>query len=160
MANEMVTGDLQFLSGWVDQLLHEIDGQLLPEAKAAVLKGCAQAHYQMLNMDQTIAPYRGNLPAFLEFLSAAWGWKIEYDAASGILLADENKAACVCPLVRCGAVKNQSLLCNCSEGFAARMFSGVLGQPVQARVIRSILKGDPSCVYQVQMAASAGHKGE
>jgi hypothetical protein len=39
----------------------------------------------------------------------------------------------------------------CSEGFAERMFSNVLGQPVQASVLRSILKGDPSCVYEVQI---------
>jgi len=120
-----------------------------------VLKGCSQAHYRLLNMDQTIAPFRGDLPAFLAFLSAAWGWKIDYDPASGVLLADENKAECVCPLVRCGAVKDQPLLCSCSEGFAARIFSGVVGQPVQTRVLRSILKGDPSCVYRVQIPPAA-----
>jgi hypothetical protein len=145
----METQDLQFLSGWVRQILHEVDSQLSQEAKAAVLKGCAQAHYQMIDMDGTIAPYRGNLPAFLEFLSATWGWKIDYDPTSGTITADENKAECVCPLVRCGAVKDNSVLCNCSVGFAERMFSSVLGKPVQARVTRSILKGDPSCVYQV-----------
>lgn len=146
----METNDLQFLSGWVGQMLHEADRQLSQEAKTALLHSCAQAHYNQIDMDRTVAPYRGNLPAFLEFLSTAWGWKIDYDASSGILMADENKSECVCPLVRCGAVKDQSLLCSCSEGFATRMFSSVTGQPVQARVLRSILKGSSSCVYQVQ----------
>jgi hypothetical protein len=102
-------------------------------------------------MNETTAPFRGNLPAFLDFLSATWGWKVEYDATRGIITADENKTECVCPLVRCGAVKGQSLLCNCSEGFAERMFARVLDRPVHAQVVRSILKGDPSCVYQVQI---------
>jgi hypothetical protein len=146
----MEAADHQFVSDWVNQIIHLIDCQLPQEAKTAVLQGCAQAHYQSIDMDQTIAPYQGNLPAFLTFLSQTWGWKIDYDAAQGFILADENKAECVCPLVRCGVVKNQSLLCSCSEGFAKRMFSAVVGQPVQTKVLRSILKGDLSCVYQIQ----------
>jgi hypothetical protein len=147
----MESNDLQFLSSWVNQIFHELESQLSQETQTAVLKGCAQAHYDLINMDQTIAPYRGNLPAFLDFLNTAWDWKTSYDAASGMITADENKPECVCPLVRCGAVQNQSLLCSCSEGFASRMFSKVLDQPVQTRVLRSILKGDPSCVYQVKV---------
>jgi hypothetical protein len=147
----MESQDLQFLSNWVHQILDQADVQLPSEAKTALLRGCAQAHYSMLNMDQIIAPYRGNLAGFLTFLNSAWGWKVDYDAGRGMITADENKSECICPLVRCGAVKNQSLLCSCSEGFAARMFGAVLGKPVQARVLRSILKGDPSCVYQVHI---------
>jgi hypothetical protein len=147
----MENQDLQFLSRWVSQILDQADDQLPLEAKTALLRGCAQAHYQALDMDQVIAPYRGNLAGFLTFLNNAWGWKIDYDAGRGILTADENKSECVCPLVRCGAVKDQPLLCACSEGFAARMFGGVTGKPVQAQVIRSVMKGDPSCVYQVHI---------
>lgn len=147
----MESSNLQFLSAWVSQMLDEADGQLSQAAKASLLQGCAQAHYQLIHMDQTTAPYRGNLPAFLAFLRSAWGWKIDYDADRGIITADENKAECVCPLVRSGVVKNQALLCHCSEGFAAKMFSSVLDQPVQTRILHSILKGDASCVYQIQI---------
>jgi hypothetical protein len=147
----MENQDFQFLSSWVHQILDQVDDQLPQEAKTALLRGCAQAHYQWANMDQVIAPYRGNLAGFLTFLNGTWGWKVNYDAGRGIITADENKSECVCPLVRGGAVKNQPLLCSCSEGFAVRMFGGVTGKPVQARVLRSIMKGDPSCVYEVQI---------
>jgi hypothetical protein len=102
----MENQDLQFLSNWVHQILDQVDDQLPREAKAALLRGCAQAHYQWANMDEIIAPYRGNLADFLTFLNWAWGWKIDYDPERGIITADENKRECVCPLVRCGAVRD------------------------------------------------------
>ncbi len=40
-------------------------------------------------------------------------------------------------------------LCNCSEGFAERMFSYILNRPVRATVIASILRGDKSCKYEI-----------
>ena len=60
---------------------------------------------------------------------------------------DENKDFCVCPL--CQAQKMPPLLCNCSEGFAERMFSNILNRPVRATVIASILRGDKSCKYEI-----------
>ena len=81
---------------------------------------------------------KGDLDGFLAFLSREWGWVITQ--CGEIILVDENKNYCVCPL--CQAQKMPPLLCNCSEGFAERMFSYVLNRPVRATVIASILRGD------------------
>jgi hypothetical protein len=140
-----------FIGGWLARLLNLIDDNLPPEAKANLLKGCALAHYQHINMEQTVAPYKGNLQEFFRFLTEEWRWKIEYDEDARVITADENKSFCVCPLVQRQIVRDSSMLCSCSEGFAERMFSAVLGQPVKARVIKSILRGDPSCVYAIQI---------
>lgn len=76
---------------------------------------------------------------------------IEYDEKNQRITADEDKKYCVCPLVKAEVVKNAPGLCTCSEKFAERMFSNVLGQPVKARVTASIQRGDPSCVYVIQI---------
>ena len=137
------------ISNWLGQLLNQID-DLPPETVANLLKGCALAHYQHLNMEQTLAPYKGDLPAFLRFLSETWHWQIVYNQDAQIIIADEDKSFCVCPLVQRQLVKSP-VLCSCSEGFAERMFAAVLDQPVQATVTQSVLRGDASCVYTIQI---------
>ncbi len=47
--------------------------------------------------------------------------------------------------------KRLPALCYCSEGFAERMFSIVQGSPVQAIVASSVQRGDPTCVYRIEL---------
>jgi predicted ArsR family transcriptional regulator len=63
--------------------------------------------------------------------------------------ADENKSYCVCPMVNRAEGIGSSVMCNCSEGFAEKMFSAVFGHPVKAQVISSVLKGNASCKYKI-----------
>jgi predicted hydrocarbon binding protein len=127
------------------------DGHLTEETEATILRGCAAAHYHSANMDELVFQYHGNINEFLPFLSEMWHWKIVYDKESQIITADENKSVCVCPLVQKNKGRVSTSLCHCSEGFAERMFSAVTGRNVQAKVIRSILRGDKSCIYTIQI---------
>lgn len=141
-------------SAWIGALLEGAEHELDPAVSAKLLRGCGSAHYRAMNIEATAARYRGDLPAFVGFLSTEWHWKVSYDRGSGIILADEDKPDCVCPLAKGGAVTSP-LLCRCSEGFAELLFAAVVGRPVRATVVRSILRGDPSCVYRVETAHSA-----
>jgi hypothetical protein len=102
-------------------------------------------------MDSVLAPLRGDLPSFLAFLRSEWGWIVEHDAAAGVVLANENRDRCVCPLVPEEHGSDLGALCDCSEGFAERMFSAVTGAPVRARVVESILRGGARCRYRVEL---------
>jgi hypothetical protein len=143
--------DDRFASEWVTNLLTVLDGSLSEETRTSLLRGCAAAHYRSANMDAIVSQYAGNLAGFLQFLSEKWQWKIAYAQATQTITADENKPACVCPLVQKNRGKVSATLCHCSEGFAEKMFSAVIEKPVEARVIRSILRGDQSCVYSIQV---------
>lgn len=110
---------------------------------------CADAHYRALDVDSLVSPMKGDLHAFVDFLSAKWGWKIEHDTAGRTIVADENKITCVCPLVNAGLI-NDPALCDCSCAFAARMFGAVVGREVRAAIVRSILRGAESCVYEIR----------
>jgi len=44
-----------------------------------------------------------------------------------------------------------TLLCDCSEGFAEKLFSAVVGKPVKAEVVASIQRGAKSCRYRISL---------
>src|SRR3990172_7703063 len=50
---------------WIAALLPVLAAETDPALAGRVLKGAASAHYQHLHMDERIAPFRGNLDAFL-----------------------------------------------------------------------------------------------
>jgi hypothetical protein len=136
---------------WIAALLPQIENRISRSDAKAILKNCSTAHYEHLGMDNVIAPFKGKLDEFLAHLTKSWGWKIEYDRGAQVIAIDEAKSQCVCPLVRKGFTDGLALLCDCSEGFAERMFSAVVGHPVQARVTASILRGASSCRYEIRL---------
>jgi len=151
---------------WIAALLPALEASPDREAARRVLKAAAQAHWEHLRMDEKVAPYRGNLDTFLAFLTAQWGWKIQHDRAAGVILVDEAKSYCVCPLVEKGSKADLTQLCDCSEGFAERLFGAVVEGPVRAEVTQSVLRGATSCHYQITLtqatppsAASPGGDG-
>jgi hypothetical protein len=137
------------LREWIASVLGDVNVSLDKETAKKLIKNTSVVHYNNLGMDNLLKGYEGNLEKFLTFLADKWGWKIDYDKSAGVLIADENKNYCVCPIAP--FIKNKGLpaICNCSEGFAEKMFSVVVGTPVKAEVISSIHRGDASCKYKI-----------
>ena len=136
---------------WIAALLPELSRSVTREEAKAILKGCSTAHYAHLGMDGVVNPFKGKLDEFLDHLSQTWGWKIKYDREARVILIDEAKSKCVCPLVKGAAQDGLSILCDCSEGFAERMFSSIVGHLVKASVTASILRGASSCQYRITL---------
>jgi hypothetical protein len=113
---------------WISALLPSIDANTDREHARTIMKGCAQSHFDHLEMGKTLARFTGKLDDFLAFLKGEWGWIIEHRKEEGIILIDENKAVCVCPLIQKDIAMKSGSLCYCSEGFAERMFSLVVGR--------------------------------
>jgi len=141
----------KFMQDWISNLLLNIDENTSHEECRKIMKPCAEAHYNFLEMDNVLAPYVSDINKFIQFIGEKWDWKIDYNPVSGVLIADENKAQCVCPMVNTEKGVRSSILCYCSEGFAEKMFSEVVGHPVKAEVISSIHRGDQSCKYQIEL---------
>ncbi len=149
--NDPVDKNLKLMQDWISILLSNIDKDSTEEDCRKLMKPCAMAHYNSLGMDKVLSSYIGDIEKFNNFLSTEWGWKIDYNPDTGVLTANENKSYCVCPLINEGNKTKSSVLCYCSEGIAEKMFSKVMGYPVTARVISSVIRGDKSCIYQVNM---------
>lgn len=133
---------------WFIKLFESIDNLSL-DTKKGIIKGCSIAHYNALNMDNVLNSYIGDVYGFIKFIEYEWNWLVEINEDEKVIYADENKPNCVCPIVELNSIKS-SLICNCSEGFAEKMFSKILQQDVSAKVTRSVLRGNKSCVYEIK----------
>ncbi|MDO9039797.1 MAG: hypothetical protein Q7U65_00315 [Bacteroidota bacterium] len=144
--------NLKFMQDWISNLLLNIDESASDEECRKIMKPCAMAHYNFLEMDKVLAPYMGDIEKFTQFISEKWDWKIDYNRESGVIIADENKSQCVCPMVNKEKGVRSSILCYCSEGFAEKMFSTVAGHSVSAKVISSIHRGNDRCKYEIRFS--------
>lgn len=147
--DKMQTQKLSLLQDWIASILLNVNDELDKGSARKLIKKTAGVHFENLKMDTLLAEYKGDLDKFTVFLREKWGWKVDYDKEKGVLIADENKNYCVCPIAVHKKDKDSSAICYCSEGFAEKMFSLVSGKQVQAEVIASIRKGDTSCKYKI-----------
>jgi hypothetical protein len=138
-------------SKWVGVLLPQIEQHVDEPTARKMIKAAAAAHFEQLDMDKNLAPVIGKLDRFIAEISEGWGWKIEYDKAAGVIVADENKPDCVCPMRKDNAALQSTYLCYCSEGFAERMFATVAQRPAEAVVVQSVLRGAKTCRYEITL---------
>lgn len=141
----------KLMQDWISTLLLNIDENAGDEECRKIMKPCAMAHYNFLEMDKVLTPYVGDMEKFIQFINNEWSWKIDYNKEAGVIVADENKSYCVCPMVDKEKGVRSSILCFCSEGFAEKMFSTVVGHSVKARVVSSIHKGNDRCKYEITL---------
>lgn len=134
---------------WIAVMLKSVADSTNKATQRTILKRNALVHYNSLKMDQVLDPYIGDMAKFIIFLEKEWSWKIGYNPETGVLLADENKNYCVCPMINSENKDVSGVICYCSEGFAELMFSKVSGRPVKAEVISSVRRGDATCIYKV-----------
>ena len=147
--DKMQTQKLSLLQDWIASILLNVNDELDKGSARKLIKKTSGVHFENLKMDTLLAEYKGDLDKFTVFLREKWGWKVDYDKEKGVLIADENKNYCVCPIAVHKKDKDSSANCYCSEGFAEKMFSLVSGKQAQAEVIASIRKGDTSCKYKI-----------
>lgn len=140
--------DSKVTLAWLNMLIESID-RLPYETKKEVIKGCSISHFNAINMGNILSKYIGDIYSFITFLESEWNWLVKINEEEQVIYADENKSQCICPIVKLGEIKT-SLMCNCSEGFAEKMFTKVLQREVKAKVISSILNGDKSCAYEMR----------
>lgn len=138
------------MQDWIAALLESLTTTVDEETRRKIIKTTAQVHFKQLKMDEVLAPYEGKLDNFIAFIQEQWGWKINYNKKENVLIADENKNHCVCPISELKKGIDLSAMCYCSEGFAEKMFGMVIKSPVQAQVVKSIRKGDQHCVYEIK----------
>ena len=141
----------QLNQDWLSNLLSNLNQDIEEDMLRKIIKKSSIVHYSNLNMDNLLSNYIGDLGKFNKFIESSWGWRIDYNKTTKILIADENKDYCVCPILEHKKGLNTSAICYCSEGFAEKMFSVVTGVPVTAKVISSVRKGDKSCKYKIEL---------
>ena len=141
--------DRNFELGWAVAALKGLS-HCSADIRRGCLTHCAVFHYESGGVASAVSRFRGNLQGFLAFTESEYGWKNLWDQKAHLLLIDENKSSCACPLARFEEDLPECL-CECSVLFFCRIFSDLLCREVSARVVRSCLRGDPSCVYEISL---------
>ena len=136
---------------WLRSLIDNLDRNIDASELRKIIKMSAGVHYEQLKMGELLSAYTGKLGEFIAFLEKDWGWKVDYNEATGVIHADENKSYCVCPVLKSSSATDSPAICYCSEGFAELMFSRVAGVEARAEVISSIRRGDKSCIYRIEL---------
>lgn len=136
---------------WIAGILTNLNEHLEEDDLRKIVKSASLAHYNQLGIENTLIEYKGRLDDFMQYIEKEWGWKFTYSEDKRVLLADENKPYCVCPLIDHTENKNYPALCFCSEGFAERMFSYVCGRQVRATVVSSVMRGNDRCIYRIEL---------
>lgn len=146
-----INRDEAFALQWITELLDSLYKNNLSDSQLrSIVKFTSQAHRDLLAVPEIVSPYIGKPDKFIEFLQDSWGWIVKNDSAKRMLIVDENKPICVCPLLKNISDKLFPALCYCSEGFAEKMFSYVYEHPVEVTVAASVQRGDPSCIYHIR----------
>ena len=142
---------LTLVQEYLSMLLINLQQDNSEKQNRKTIKQLSQIHYKQLKMDEILKPFENNLNGFISFLEKEWGWKVNYNVDAQMLIADENKNYCVCPMIDHKSGIKPRTLCFCSEGFAEQMFSKIVGHPIKAKVIASIQRGDTTCKYQITL---------
>ena len=140
--------DKQIIHGWLAILIDQVATNRTQKKGDETLKACAAAHYRAIHMEELIKDLKGNLPGFLDFLRTKLSWIVEHDESTRTIVANENKPDCVCPLYKEGLL-SEPALCECSRGFAEKMFQYVIGMEVEATIVQSILRKGTRCIYKI-----------
>lgn len=141
--------EYDFCAEWLNCLLKTLENG--GDRIGNLFERCAVFHYEANQMDTLLEPYIGDLQGFLGFLEKEWNWKICWSEEENVILADENKEYCVCPVTGRISGEVSPILCDCSAAFARKMFSKVCGKEVRASVKRSFLRDGKSCIYQIRL---------
>lgn len=103
--------------------------------------------------DLTWKKYQGNLKGFLESIQTKDGWveSVTFDETRGVITITDKQHKCTCPLVKQGTTPASQ--CDCTLGWQKETYSQILGKPVHAAILKSILRGDDRCVYQITIGS-------
>lgn len=143
-----------FSIGWTMKLINSLEDKCDAHTCRKLMNSCGEFHYDCKNMDEQLKKFENDLEGFIGFVNREWNWIVDYDPVRQVVTVNENEPDCVCPVVlraRAAGQRINTQICHCSEGYVKKLFSKVLGRPVQSRVVQSVLKGDRSCVYQVTL---------
>jgi len=92
--------------------------------------------------------FNGDLEGFLEMCRKDWKMNCDHDTAvKRVITYGEKTGRCFCPFV--DESRMNPAFCNCSLGWQMETFSAVIGKPVRAKILSSVLQGGRSCDFAV-----------
>jgi hypothetical protein len=136
---------VQFMQKRMARLIGALDGPTRDKVLETMGRECAKEFSAMLE------PYRGKPEAFLEEGRRQWMQTTEYDRQRGTIRIVDRAKACSCPFVQPGLTPPD--FCACTLGWQKEAYAMILGEPVDAEIESSILRGAAQCAFKVSRRA-------
>ncbi len=138
---------LDFVRKRFAKLVGILDANLDERTRKNVFEGMGRECARMF-MDLT-GPYAGKPEAFLEEIKKRWAKETEYDKDAGTIRVVDRSDHCTCAFV--DEKLTPSAFCDCTLGWQKETYAMILGEPVDAELEESVLRGGKRCVFRVQV---------
>ncbi|MFT3829009.1 MAG: hypothetical protein QM691_04795 [Opitutaceae bacterium] len=97
--------------------------------------------------------FRGKPQEFLDEARRQWMKEASYDPASGTIRVLDRATSCTCAFVQPGLTPAD--FCACTLGWQKEAYTTILGEPVDAELESSVLRGDPCCAFRIRACRTA-----
>lgn len=132
----------------MNTLINTIDEQDIKDNKENPLEKCGRACFQRGGISEVINEYKRNTNNIDELLTelnnagiGGGNLKIEDNIISGTYVK------CYCPYRHALGDSISPGYCNCTKGWAKRIFEIILGRPVEVELVQAISRGDEVCKF-------------
>jgi len=134
---------MEFHGKWINWVLETADERAI----AKIGRRC----YQDSEWVKKLPTYSGEKDShkMIAFLEETLPNFIYQPSKNGFIV-DLNENKCFCPLVESGLTKNPNL-CHCTMTFDKSMYERLLNTRVEIRILKTILKGNERCVFEIMI---------
>lgn len=136
-----------FTHQWVESLLNNMDDRIDDDTVIALMVASGRACAKR-TMAPLLEPHKGDLDGFLAMMAPHFpndGLKRD---GNRITLAWDR---CLCPMVGGTQGTLPKVYCHCSEGWMHEVFESIIGKPVDVHIVKAIKRGDPRCVFTIDV---------
>ncbi|MFW9941841.1 MAG: hypothetical protein ACFFFT_12435 [Candidatus Thorarchaeota archaeon] len=157
-------------TGWVKSVIERIDQKAKEYEKYDILSPCAHKFSRKrIESLKSIYKETGDLNEVLKEMHKDYEWyedpvlkdniiyvtKIPYNPEGykkAHTLKEKQANYCHCPLVRNHFNEGISpTFCNCSAGWYRQLWEGIIGRPINIKILKSLLKGDQNCKFAIYL---------
>jgi predicted hydrocarbon binding protein len=97
--------------------------------------------------------FAGEPEAFLEEIKKRWAKETEYNQEAGKIRVVDKSDHCTCAFV--DEKLTPPAFCDCTLGWQKETYAMILGEPVDAELEESVLRGGKRCIFRVQAVRKA-----
>jgi len=149
---------MEFAQRWVKRMMDNLDNEVDETARTRLMHANGRSCFR----GAAQPPFQGGLDAFIEG-AKKWagdgpspirreGEIVYFDYVRNPAGLKVSDGWCLCPLVEKGPEGLSGTFCECSVGYVAEMFTGVVGKPVRVELLESLKRGGKGCRFKIHLS--------
>jgi hypothetical protein len=132
---------IDFMQKRMARLIRALDANTRQKVLETMGRECAKEFSYLTER------FKGKPDEFLKEAHNQWVEKATYDRAAGTIRVVDRSTSCSCAFVKPGLTPSD--FCACSLGWQKEAYSTIFGEPVDAEIEASILRGAKQCAFKI-----------